>query len=128
MGLTDVSASSLPSSWQGLQERLPEVGASTYIFFICDNDSSTGQPWCPDVRVALPIVKKFFSMRAEDVSVVSVGSIAEWKSPKSIFRTKWDLTAIPSLAKYTRTADGITQSQLVDDGCKDSAQLKTFVQ
>lgn len=79
MVLQRVSASSLPSSWQGLKDRLPQPGDVTYIFFIVDNDTATGKPWCPDVRAALPVVEKYFAQRSHlDVSVVSVGSRAAY--------------------------------------------------
>lgn len=79
MGLHKVAASSLPSSWKRIKDRIPQVGDITYIFFIVDNDTTTGKPWCPDVREALPIVEKYFQQRNDlDVSVVGVGSRAAY--------------------------------------------------
>lgn len=77
MGPTNTAASSLPSSWQGLTDRLANVGDSAYIFFICDNDASTGKPWCPDVRAAIPAVEKYFEKRPEEILMVSVGQRPE---------------------------------------------------
>jgi hypothetical protein len=51
-----------------------------------------------------------------------------WKSPDSIFRTKWDLKAIPTLVKYTRTEDGVSQKQLVEKDVKDEGLLKALAQ
>ncbi|KAH6647349.1 hypothetical protein BKA67DRAFT_491617, partial [Truncatella angustata] len=90
-------------------------GDSAYIFFIVDNDASTGKPWCPDVRAAIPVVQKYFEKRSEDILVVSVGSRPEWKKPDSPFRTKWDLKAVPTFVKYTRTEQGISQGQVVEE-------------
>lgn len=75
MGLKTLSASSLPPSWRQIKDRLPNSGDSTYLFFIVDNDAATGQPWCPDVRAALPVVQRFFEQNdGLDVAFVSVGS------------------------------------------------------
>lgn len=77
MVLHKVAASTLPSSWKGIKDRIPQAGDVAYIFFIVDNDTATGKPWCPDVREALPIVETYFQQRSDlDVSVVSVGSRA----------------------------------------------------
>ncbi|ETS74403.1 hypothetical protein PFICI_14269 [Pestalotiopsis fici W106-1] len=127
MVLVNTATSSLPSSWQGLTDRLSNVGDSAYIFFICDNDASTGKPWCPDVRAAIPVVQKYFEKRPEEILVVSVGQLPQWKSPDSIFRTKWDLKAIPTLVKYTRTQDGVSQQQVVEKDVKDEGLLKALV-
>lgn len=70
----DVTASSLPPTWHGLEARLPQDGASTYVMFTVDNDAKTGQPWCPDVRAALPVIKKVFGESEKEVLVVSVGA------------------------------------------------------
>ncbi|KAI1848694.1 hypothetical protein JX265_005679 [Neoarthrinium moseri] len=128
MVLTNTSLSSLPSTWQGLTDRLAGVGDSTYIFFICDNDSSTGKPWCPDVRAAIPVVQKYFEKRPEEILVVSVGQLPEWRKADNPFRTKWDLRAVPTFVKYTRTADGIGQKQVVEDDVKNEGNLKALVQ
>jgi hypothetical protein len=77
MVLVNTATSSLPSSWQGLTDRLSNVGDSAYVFFICDNDASTGKPWCPDVRAAIPVVQKYFEKRSEEILVVSVGSLPQ---------------------------------------------------
>ncbi|RYP48177.1 hypothetical protein DL768_005877 [Monosporascus sp. mg162] len=132
MGLHRVPVSSLPSSWQGIKDRLPQSGDSTYIFFVVDDDASTGKPWCPDVREALPVVEKYFEKRGDlEVAVVSVGSRSVWKDPGNIWRTSWGLRAVPTLVKYTGTGaegDGVVQSQLVEEETKDEDKLRAFTQ
>ena len=79
MGLTHVAASSLPSSPDGFKNRLSKAGDSTYLFWIVDNDAATGQPWCPDVRAALPVVENYFAEHPDlSISAVSVGSRAAY--------------------------------------------------
>ncbi|KAK4445225.1 hypothetical protein QBC34DRAFT_413452 [Podospora aff. communis PSN243] len=117
MGLPQVDASSLPSSPDGLKDGLPKAGDSTYLFFIVGNDEATGQPWCPDVRAALPVVEKYFAQHPDlDISTVSVGSRPEWKDPErsKLWRSTWGIRAVPTLVKYTRTEEGISQEQLVE--------------
>ncbi|KAK9415215.1 hypothetical protein SUNI508_02063 [Seiridium unicorne] len=128
MGLTNTSASSLPASWQGLTDRLEKAGDSAYVFFICDNDASTGKPWCPDVRAAIPIVQKYFEKRSEEILVVSVGQRPEWKKADNPFRTDWELKAIPTMVKYTRTEDGISRKQVVENEILNEGNLKALVQ
>ncbi|RYP61785.1 hypothetical protein DL771_010007 [Monosporascus sp. 5C6A] len=131
-GLHQVPASSLPSSWQGMKDRLPRSGDSTYVFFVVDNDASTGKPWCPDVREALPVVEKYFEQRGDlEVSIVSVGSRSAWKDPENIWRTNWALGAVPTLVKYTGTGgegEGVVQSQLVEEETKHEDKLRAFTQ
>ncbi|KAK1751307.1 hypothetical protein QBC47DRAFT_391606 [Echria macrotheca] len=133
MGLTKILPSSLPASPSDLRSRLSNPGASTYIFFIVDDDPATGKPWCPDVRAALPVVTKFFEGHPElDVSVVSVGSRAEWRDQNNVWRTKWGIHAVPTLVRYTLVADGkgddgISQAQLVEEDAAREDKLAAFV-
>ncbi|KAK0640660.1 hypothetical protein B0T16DRAFT_393082 [Cercophora newfieldiana] len=129
MGLTQVAASSLPSSPDGLADRLAKAGDSTYIFFIVDNDAATGQPWCPDVRAAIPVVDKYFAEHPDlSVSAVSVGSRPEWKDPTNskVWRSTWGLGAVPTLVKYTRAENGILQEQLVEGDAANVRKLAAF--
>ncbi|RYP21956.1 hypothetical protein DL767_009159 [Monosporascus sp. MG133] len=115
-----------------MKDRLPRSGDSTFIFFVVDNDASTGKPWCPDVREALPVVEKYFEQRGDlEVSVVSVGSRSAWKDTGNIWRTSWGLRAVPTLVKYTGTGeegDGVVQSQLVEEETKHEDKLRAFTQ
>lgn len=62
----------------GLLE-LPEgPNAKLYVAFYSGNDATTNQPWCPDVRVAIPHIEAAFSAEtAPTVAIVSVGEKPE---------------------------------------------------
>ncbi|RYP06131.1 hypothetical protein DL764_003353 [Monosporascus ibericus] len=115
-----------------MKDRLSRPGDSIYVFFVVDNDASTGKPWCPDVREALPVVEKYFGQRGDlEVAVVSVGSRSVWRDPGNIWRTSWGLRAVPTLVKYTSTGeegDGVVQSQLVEEETKHEDKLGAFTQ
>ncbi|KAH8677694.1 hypothetical protein BX600DRAFT_450509 [Xylariales sp. PMI_506] len=128
MPLIDTTSASLPSSWQGFKDEIPQVGESKYLLFISDNDNSTGQPWCPDVRAALPVLRKFFDKRDIEVSTIKVGSLPVWRDKNNKFRKNFGLTAIPALVKYTKTEDGVVQAQLLEDECKKEDKIKKFIQ
>lgn len=51
-----------------------------------------------------------------------------WKKADNIFRTKWDLKAIPTLVKYTRTGEGVSQNQVVEKDILNEGNLKALVQ
>ncbi|KAI0124187.1 thioredoxin domain-containing protein C21C3.12c [Xylariales sp. AK1849] len=123
----DTPASSLPPLWQGLKDRIPRLGESTHVLFIVDDDKKTGQPWCPDVRAALPVLKKVFDKSEEEVLVVSVGSRDQWKTLDNQWRTRWDVKAVPTLARYTRVDDGLTQIALLEEDCKDEEKVRDFM-
>lgn len=55
-----------------------QSSAAFFIAFITADDPHTNQPWCPDVRAALPYIKAAFSTdSAPDLAFVSVGQIPE---------------------------------------------------
>jgi len=150
MALTKVELSSLPAGPNGIKERLPKAGDSTYILFIVDNDAATGQPWCPDVRAALPVVEKYFAQHPDlSISAASVGSRVEyvsslfhlpqhlilthvcmWRDPANKkWKTTWGIRAVPTLVKYTRaeeSEEGILQAQLVELDAADEEKLEAF--
>lgn len=74
------------------------------------------------------MIQQFQMLDSEFLHVDFTDTGNRWKSPQSIFRTKWDLKAIPTLIKYTRTEDGISQKQVVENDVKDEGQLKALVQ
>lgn len=56
--------------------------------------------------------------------------VNRWRDPKNVWRTRWDLKAVPTLVKYTATGegDGVIQSQLVEEDTKDVEKLLAFTQ
>lgn len=67
----------LPASAQSIT--LPEgPNSELFIAFIASNDTVTGQPWCPDVRAALPHIRTAFTADdAPTVALVEVGQKPE---------------------------------------------------
>ena len=58
----------LPSSPSSLT--LPASQRAIYLLFISDDDVTTGKPWCPDVRAALPFVEEVFGKEGDEGAVV----------------------------------------------------------
>lgn len=50
----------LPASAQELP-LLEDPGSKIFVTFNASADPSTGQPWCPDVRVAIPVLEAAFT-------------------------------------------------------------------
>jgi len=67
---------------------LPEDPKS--VFFLCfvsSDDPVSKQPWCPDVRAALPHIRDAFSGEGPEVALVEVGQRPEYVSFHSILET-----------------------------------------
>ncbi|KAJ5107699.1 hypothetical protein N7456_004374 [Penicillium angulare] len=113
----------------GLLE-LPEgPNAKLYVAFYSGNDATTKQPWCPDVRAAIPHIDAAFSAQdAPAVAIVSVGEKAEWKDPKNAYRTTWNVQNIPALLRVERVDGKVSQTgKLVEDEITDKAKLAAFL-
>jgi hypothetical protein len=55
-----------------------DVGRKLFVCFVSSTDPSTKQPWCPDVRAALPrLDKAFSSQHAPELAYVHVGQKSE---------------------------------------------------
>jgi len=53
--------------------------AKLFLAFISSDDPKTKQPWCPDVRATLPLIKATFSAAdGEEVALVEVGQRPEY--------------------------------------------------
>lgn len=68
----------------------------------------TNEPWCPDVRAALPVIEAVFSgdVGGEHVRFVYVGQKDEWKKMDNVYRTTWAIDAVPCLVRY-EMRDGV---------------------
>lgn len=75
--MTIVDPFEVPGSAQELA--VPDgPNGSFFILFIASNDLETNQPWCSDVRAALPVTNKMFcDSSAPAVHIVRVGGKAE---------------------------------------------------
>jgi hypothetical protein len=68
----------VPSSVQALP-LAEDPNASFFILFLASTDEATKQPWCSDVRAALPLLNRIFSAETSpDVHYVYVGQRAEY--------------------------------------------------
>ncbi|KAL3457688.1 hypothetical protein BJX64DRAFT_268458 [Aspergillus heterothallicus] len=119
----------LPASAKELIFPTASTAGPFFLSFHASVDPATGKPWCPDVVAALPVLKETFSPEhAPTVAFVQVGQKPEWKDPANVFRTKWNLTAVPTLIRY-ESADGVVEEvgRLVEGQLLDRARLSAFV-
>ncbi|KAJ6171121.1 hypothetical protein N7470_000188 [Penicillium chermesinum] len=107
----------LPASAKSIP--LPEGPHSMlFIAFVSSDDPATGQPWCPDVRAALPHIKAAFA--AEETPL--------WKDPDNLYRKTWNVSGIPTLARYQRVNGEVTETGKVTEvEILDSAKFKAFL-
>ncbi|KAF3934441.1 hypothetical protein ABW19_dt0200184 [Dactylella cylindrospora] len=126
------------SSASGMLEALQTVGKPIFVLFIASNDPATGQPWCPDVRAALPVIERVFEEDDEEKLwyVVEVGVKEVWKQPLPVNEIKkaWGIGNIPTLARYDLVnvdkPDGegqlarFTRKFLVEEECEDEELLR----
>ncbi|KAJ5241837.1 uncharacterized protein N7469_000164 [Penicillium citrinum] len=118
----------LPSSAKLLD--VPEASSSKlFLAFISGDDSVTKQPWCPDVRAALPHIDAAFTAPdAPTLAMVSVGTLAEWREPKNIFRTLWNINNVPALVRYQRVNGEVTETgRLIEGEILDKSKLQKFM-
>ncbi|KAF1925900.1 uncharacterized protein M421DRAFT_423186 [Didymella exigua CBS 183.55] len=109
---------------------VPETAnAKLYVAFIAGTDPVTKQSWCPDVRAALPRLQKAFSSEdAPHLLYVHVGQKPEWKDLGNVYRTKWEVKAVPQLVRYQRVDGEIRATgKLVEDEVNDDKKLGEFV-
>ncbi|KAF9697601.1 hypothetical protein EKO04_004274 [Ascochyta lentis] len=118
----------LPSSAQDLP--LPNDAAATlFLCFISSTDPATKQSWCPDVRAALPRLERAFGPEdAPKLAYVHVGQRPEWKDLENVYRTKWDVKAVPQLVRYQRVDEEVKETgRLVEAEVIDEKKLLTLV-
>ncbi|OKL55428.1 hypothetical protein UA08_09309 [Talaromyces atroroseus] len=118
----------LPSSVNALD--LPtETNAAVFIAFLASTDPTTGRPWCPDVVAALPHLRAAFSdSTGPEVAFVEVGLRPEWRDPSNIYRTKWNVNSVPTLARYERISGKPQEvARLVEGEILDLKRLDKFI-
>ncbi|OJJ45964.1 hypothetical protein ASPZODRAFT_17394 [Penicilliopsis zonata CBS 506.65] len=105
---------------------LPEAPkAKLFIAFIASDDPITGQPWCPDVRAAWPHIQgAFLAEEAPTVAIVAVGQREEWRDPKNVYRSSWNVHNVPVLARYQRVDGRVVETGRLTEGeILDSAKM-----
>ncbi|KAJ8115377.1 hypothetical protein OPT61_g2973 [Boeremia exigua] len=109
----------LPASAQALP-LANNATAELFLCFIASTDPATSQPWCPDVRAALPRLEKVFS--GADAPELA------WKDLENVYRTKWDVKALPQLVRFQRVGGEVRETgRLVENEVNDDAKLLDFV-
>ncbi|EED19647.1 hypothetical protein TSTA_029240 [Talaromyces stipitatus ATCC 10500] len=118
----------LPSSVDAL-DLTAESNSPFFISFHASRDPNTGEPWCPDVRAALPPLKAAFSADAGPrVAFIEVGHRPEWRDTTNVYRTKWNVRNLPTLARYERVDGKVKEvGRLVEGEILDSKRLKEFI-
>ncbi|KAI1267970.1 hypothetical protein F5Y18DRAFT_275668 [Xylariaceae sp. FL1019] len=120
---------SLPNSPQAFASSTNISASPYFIAFIASKDPTTLQPWCPDVRKALPILESTFAPGdAPTMAVIEVGEKLAYKSPDNHYRAIWKVTAVPTLARYERRGDGLVEvGRLVEEEIFDVENVQKFV-
>ncbi|KAH8732227.1 hypothetical protein GQ44DRAFT_602528 [Phaeosphaeriaceae sp. PMI808] len=118
----------VPKSAQELA--LPDdPNASFLILYIASVDPETSQPWCSDVRAALPVINKIFSdSSAPSVHYVHVGLKAEYKNPINQFRICWNINCVPALVRYERVGGEVKEvGRLVEGELLDEKRIYNLI-
>ncbi|CAH0047084.1 unnamed protein product [Clonostachys solani] len=103
--------------------------STLFIAFISSADPRTGAPWCPDVRATLPHIREAFaSASTPDLVIAEVGQIPEWRDSKNVFRTKWDVHNVPTLARFKLVNGKVSEKgRLVEGDLLDAQRLSDFI-
>ncbi|KAJ9489853.1 hypothetical protein VN97_g3388 [Penicillium thymicola] len=116
----------LPSS---AKELTLSPDSKLFLAFISSPDPITKQPWCPDVRDALPHINNAFSGDdAPELAIVEVGQKPEWINPRNVYRTTWGTNNIPALVRYEQVNGKITETgRLVEAEILNKERLREFI-
>ncbi|KAL9530305.1 Thioredoxin, partial [Sphaerulina musiva] len=148
--MTILKSFPLPSSPSALQipneKERDSPPSNFFIAFLASKDPLTNQPWCPDVRAALPILEATFqepttSQGAEGekegnkegnkesttpppvVAFIEVGQKTEWKNPHNVFRTQWNIHNVPVLVRYELVAVAVEGNTTTTKQVKEVGRL-----
>ncbi|KAH7414018.1 hypothetical protein DE146DRAFT_707771 [Phaeosphaeria sp. MPI-PUGE-AT-0046c] len=117
----------IPASAQDLPIAY-DYNEKLFICFISSIDPVTKQPWCPDVRAALPRLEKIFgSQDAPKLAYVHVGQKLEWNSLENKYRKDWGISAVPTLVCFQRINNTVEATgRLVEGELIDDEKLSSF--
>ncbi|KAF2824234.1 hypothetical protein CC86DRAFT_371615 [Ophiobolus disseminans] len=119
----------VPNSAQDLP-LATEPDAKFFILYIASTDPATQQPWCSDVRAALPILNQIFSAPSSpEVHYAYVGSKVEFKeNPSNRFRTDWNINNIPALVRYQWVGGKVEEvGRLKEDELLDEKRVQDLI-
>mmetsp|Transcript_27446 Transcript_27446/g.81356 ORF Transcript_27446/g.81356 Transcript_27446/m.81356 type:complete len:223 (-) Transcript_27446:109-777(-) len=127
------SARHLVATTETFRDELKVVGQGTpprIVVFSADLDPETGEPWCPDCRLALPAIADMVEGRGGTWLEVRVGDKPTWKDPANPLRTDPALriTSIPTLFEVAHDgALGARNGHDVDDA-RTAEQMRAAVE
>ncbi|KAG5920046.1 hypothetical protein E4U42_006329 [Claviceps africana] len=106
-----------------------QADAKTFLIFISSDDPETRQPWCPDVRASWPhVVAAFEGQISPVLNVIKVGQRGEWKDPDNVYRKKWNVHGVPTLARFERVNGVVVETARLDEsGIMDVGTLHAFL-
>ncbi|KAJ6147452.1 hypothetical protein N7497_009434 [Penicillium chrysogenum] len=105
----------LPSS---AKELALTSASKLFIAFISSPDPITKQPWCPDVRDALPHINKAFA--GDDAPELAI--------VENVYRTTWATKNIPALVRYEKVNGQVTETgRLVEGEILNKQKLLDFI-
>ncbi|CAI7611924.1 unnamed protein product [Penicillium glandicola] len=100
-----------------------------FIAFISSPDPITKQPWCPDVRAALPYINEAFAGDdTPELAIIEIGKKPEWANPRNVYRTTWGTKNIPALVRYEKVNGDVTETgRLVEGEILSQQRLRAFI-
>ncbi|KAI0198231.1 hypothetical protein F4808DRAFT_463070 [Astrocystis sublimbata] len=109
--------------------QLQHVPSPFFLAFIASDDPVTHEPWCPDVRACLPIIKATFSPDdAPKAALIPVGQKTEYKAATNYYRTTWRVPNVPTLIRYERKgAELVEAGRLIEGEILDEKRLGRLV-
>ncbi|KAH8890214.1 hypothetical protein GQ53DRAFT_766280 [Thozetella sp. PMI_491] len=106
-----------------------DANSKLFVCFIASTDPVTKQAWCPDVRVALPVLKTTFSgSNAPELALIEVGQRPEWRAAGNIYRKNFDVHSVPTLVRFQRVNGEVKEvGRLVEAELLDEKKLHTLM-
>eukprot|EP01023_Acetabularia_acetabulum_P008864 TRINITY_DN1388_c0_g3_i1.p1 TRINITY_DN1388_c0_g3~~TRINITY_DN1388_c0_g3_i1.p1 ORF type:complete len:275 (+),score=39.69 TRINITY_DN1388_c0_g3_i1:243-1067(+) len=85
-----------------LQKFEAEHAGPHYVLFTASLDPNTNEPWCPDCRRSLSVIRQVVAAAGGSLLEIMVGERGVWKSPDHPFRHDQllKLTGIPTLTRW----------------------------
>jgi len=98
------------------------------VLFVAGDDKDTGESWCPDCRIASPVIYSMIEGKGYTVIEVDVGDRPTWKDPEHVLRKDetFKLTGVPTLMKWgIGKPTARLDSEL--ETCKTAGDVEKFV-
>ncbi|KAI9253821.1 hypothetical protein BDA99DRAFT_164254 [Phascolomyces articulosus] len=109
-------------------QKIIQEHSPVFVLFFGNELPETSESWCPDCVIADPRVRKAVLDHAPSNSALieaPVGLRDEWRSSTNAYRSRFSLTAIPTLFHWTKNGPG---ERLVEADCADASKLQAFVE